>query len=303
MSFKAYITNKNRNSRTVHRKDREVKRYQHWLDWRGIDIKESRYDDVMSFIGWMQAQEMTIHQINRMMQAISDYYDYLELDNPAYKVRVRGFIQTTPGPQFSAEQLDEIYDCYEIDLGSWGYQFHSNKVILGLMIYQGLELSSLLHLRLQDVDLVKGRIFMRAHNTRQERFIPLKAHQILQLSEYIEKRPEIIAEWLRIRKYLTAEEKIITDRLFSPQCERYGRIHGQYKQLSKDVKTQALEKLGYTIRKLTHLRQSRYGVWIEEVGIRKAQYYAGLRSATSIERYKKKDLKGLKRAVKKYHPR
>ena len=171
------------------------------------------------------------------------------------------------------------------------------------MIYQGLELNSFFGIRLQDVDLVRGRIYIRAHSRRLERYIPLKAHQILQLSEYIEKRPEIIQEWLWKRKYLPEPQKKITNRLFSPQCERYSRLHEQHKRLSKDIRKQALDKLGYRIRKLTHLRQSRYGVWIEEVGVRKTQYYAGLRSVDSIERYKKRDLKGLKRAVKLYHAR
>ena len=57
-----------------------------------------------------------------------------------------------------------------------------------MMIYQGLELNSLFNLRVQDIDLVRGRIFMREHNTRQERYFALKVHQILNLANYINKR-------------------------------------------------------------------------------------------------------------------
>ena len=303
MSFKVYIEQLGRTPKTIDRKSKDANFYLEYLSDRGIDIKQSRYDDIMNFIGWMKANQRTVYQINRHLNAISDYYNYLEIENPAYKVRLRGVIYAVPSTQFTSSQLDQIYECYEPNLGSWGYFYYSDKLILSLIIYQGLELNSFYGIRIKDVDLVKGRIFIRAHNRREQRYIPLKAHQVYILHQYLENRAEIIQEWLILRKYLPEAEKQITDVLFSPQCEKYSRMHGQQKHLSKQIKKQVLEKLGLKVKKLTHLRQSRMCIWIEEVGVRKAQYYAGLKSVMSIERYKKKDLKGLKKAVQRWHPR
>lgn len=251
----------------------------------------------------MQTQLMSVHQINRTLQALSDYYVFNELDNLAFNLRIRGYTQKTIGTQFTAKQLDEIYQCYEIDLGSFGYQYHSDKIILGLIIYQGLELNSFFAIRINDVDFKNARIRIRAHNRRVQRYIPLEGHQILPLQEFLEIRNEIIDEWLWKRKYIAEEQKIITDRLFSPQCDHYPRMHQQYKRLSKEIKKQAAEKLGYEVRKLSHFRQSRICVWIKQFGLRKTQYLAGLKCIMSVERYQKKDLEGLKKAVEKWHPR
>jgi len=171
------------------------------------------------------------------------------------------------------------------------------------MIYQGLELNSFFMIRIKDVDLKRAVIRIRKHNGRNERYLPLLGHQILPLQELIAKRDEILEEWLWKRRYLTEEQKVTSDLLFSPQCDHYPRMHYQHKLLSKEIKHQTLEKLGLVVRKLTHFRQSRLCVWIKEHGLRKAQYLAGLRSVSSVERYQKKNLEGLKKAVEKWHPR
>lgn len=300
--FRKYIIEKGNTERLSYRKMKLAKQFEDWLSGIGIRLEQTRYEDLMDFVGWMQAEEMSVYQINRMMQALSDYYDYKEVNNVAYNIRIRGQVQKAVGKQFTSEELDQIYEHYEVNLGSWGYQYHSDKLILGLIIYQGLELNSFFGIRMKDVDFKRGRIYVRAHQQRLERYIPLAAHQIQPLQEYMNERSEIIEEWLWKRKYLSEADKVITDRLFSPQCERYPRMHEQMKRLSKEVKKQAKEKLGYEVRKLSHFRQSRICIWIEQYGLRKTQYLAGLRSVMSVERYKKKDLKGLKKAVKKYHP-
>ncbi len=299
--FKEYLIEKGLTTRSIHRKQREISHYLTWLEKQNIPITQSTYSDLMCFIGHWQDLDKSVHQINRCLQAISDFYQFLQIPDVAYRVRVRGIIQRAPGPQFTAEQLDLIYQHFT-PTPDHGYYHFSDKIILGMMIYQALELHSFLHIRIQGVDLDKGMLYVPAHSHRQARYIPLAAHQILPLHQYLQHRDQIIHTWKKRKHYLPAENKIISDKLFSPQCERYPRLHIQYKRLSKRVKQQAKEKLDLDILKLSQLRQSRISLWIPQYGLRKTQYLAGLKSVDSIERYQKLNLKNLKEQLQKHHP-
>jgi len=301
--FIEWLVSRGRTLPLAQRKAKLAQAYEECLADQGMSIMDSTYADLMDYVAYLQGKGYTVHMLNRALQALSDYYTYLDLDNVACSLRIRGAIQKQVSKQFTAEQLDEIYNCYEVNLGSWGYYYHTDRIVLGLIIYQGLELNSFFGIRIKDVDFRNARIRIRAHNGRMERYIPLEGHQIYELHEWLMKRKEVIDEWLWKRKYIPESKKQITDLLLSPQCDYYSRMHGQLKGLSKDIKRQASEKLGYEVRKLTHFRQSRICIWIKQYGLRKAQYLAGLRSVMSVERYKRKDLKGLKSAVEKWHPR
>lgn len=301
-NFKSYLIEKGLTQRSIKRKQREIIHYLEWVEDQGLLITQTTYQDLLRFIEKWQEEEKSVHQINRCLQAISDYYQYLGIEDIAYRVRVRGVIQKVPGPQFTAEQMDQIYDCFEV-MPDHGYYHYSDKILLGMMIYQGLELRNFLGIEISHLDLKKGVVYVSSHSRRLARYIPLEAHQIIPLHEFLEIRPSIIKEWLKQKHYLPKENKVMTDKLFSPQCEAYQRLHIQYKRLSKRVKRQTKEKLDLDIIKLSQLRQSRITHWIEVFGLRKAQYLAGLRSVQSVERYQKMNLKNLQEQVRKHHPR
>ncbi|HMQ82171.1 MAG TPA: hypothetical protein PKA00_04655 [Saprospiraceae bacterium] len=56
------------------------------------------------------------------------------------------------------------------------------------------------------------------------------------------------------------------------------------------------------IIKLNQLRQSRIAAWVEQYGLRKAQYLSGLRRIQSVERYRRAELEDLQRQVGRHHP-
>ena len=63
------------------------------------------------------------------------------------------------------------------------------------------------------------------------------------------------------------------------------------------LKTENIE-----IKSLSHLRQSRYAIWLKQYGLRQSQYLAGFKNTSSIVKYGKIDLEDLKSAIEKYHP-
>ncbi len=64
-----------------------------WLEWLPVKVEESTYKDLMDYIGHLQKQGKNPAQINRILQAISHYYECHELKNVAIGTRVKGMIQ------------------------------------------------------------------------------------------------------------------------------------------------------------------------------------------------------------------
>ena len=259
-----------------------------WLEWLPKKAEESNYKDLMDYIGLLQEQGKNPSQINRILQAISHYYECHEIKNVAIATRVKGMMQKAKLPVFTETQLDDIYEHFSPKHGK-GYHHYSDKLVLGLMIYQALEIGDFLTLEIKDVDLEKGKIYIPARGHRKSRTLDLQAHQILQLYHYL---------YVDRPKYCQQA----SEKLLCPQGNNYNDFHWQYKKLSKQVKLQTKKKLDKEVIKLTQFRQSRITIWIRKYGLRKAQYMAGFRRVLSIERYRDPNLENLKAQVKKYHP-
>ena len=259
-----------------------------WLEWLPKKVEESNYKDLMDYIGHLQEQGKNPAQINRILQAISHYYECHELKNVAIGTRIKGVVQKAKVAVFTEKELDEMYEEF-IPKSDKGYYHLSDKLVLGLMIYQGLEVGDFMRIETKDVDLEKGKIYIPSRGHRKSRSLDLQAHQILQLYHYLfVDRPKYCNE--------------ASEKLLSPQGDDYNNFHWQYKKLSKEVKRQIKEKLDKEVIKLSQFRQSRITIWIRKYGLRKAQYMAGFRRVLSIERYQDPNLENLKAQVKKYHP-
>lgn len=254
-----------------------------WLDWLGIEVEDSSYKNLMDYIGYLQEAGKSVSQINKRLQAISAYYDYRELPNIALRTRVKGGIEKASSKPFSAEELDLIYELYESK--SRNYFKNSDQLILGLIIYQGIELGDLMNVELKDVDLKNGKIYIPERNRRLSRSLKLESKQILPIYNYIE------------HYRITEGEKLL-----SPQGNDYHQLHWQFKKLSKSVKQQVRKNLNLELDKLSQLRQSRIIIWVKEEGLRQAQYKAGFRRVLSAERYRKADLSDLKKQLRVHHP-
>ncbi|MBS9463280.1 tyrosine-type recombinase/integrase [Flagellimonas sp. 389] len=265
-----------------------VNTYAEWLKHRGLDIQTATYKDLMDHVGYLQKQGKGIHRVNHALRSISHHYEFKGWENIAQTTRMRGVPRTQPQGLLSEEDLQELYESYFPEPHKNNYHY-TDKLILGLLIYQALDMSEFMKIELQDVQLEKGTIYIRSGRQKKERYIPLKANQVLSLDRYI-------------REASPKSADRTSDRLFSPQADNYNLLHWQFKQLSKKVKAHGKEEMDIHIHKLGQLRQSRIAIWVREEGLRKAQYLAGFRNVSSAERYQRADLSDLKKQVDRYHP-
>ena len=190
------------------------------------------------------------------------------------------------------EELSSIYNNYNEPLQK-GYFRYTNRLLLGLMIYQGLDKPEIYRLELQDIDLEKGTMYIAAGSRRKNsRIVSLQAHQILPLHEYITK-------YRVISHPLQTGNPIESMKLFSPNCDKEHRLNDQLKILITTIKSQNPE---INILRLSQLRQSRIGIWITQHGLRKAQYLSGYKAINAVERYKGMDMQDLTKQIEMFHP-
>ena len=278
--FKAYLEQQEIVEKNI---TRMVNLLKAWLEWLPVAVEDSTYKHLLDYIGHLQKEDKSTHHINRALQTISHYYQFKDLPNVALTTRVKGSVQKANIKPLTAEELDQIYEVFES--GSSNYFKESDKLILGLMIYQGLEMGDFMTVELKDIDLEKGTIYIPERGHRRSRTIKLESKQILP-----------------IHSYILQHRNQDSEKFLSPQADDYHQLHWQFKKLSKHLKKEAKEKLNIHIEKLNHLRQSRVSIWVKNEGLRKGQYLAGFRRVLSAERYRKADLTDLKEQIKKHHP-
>jgi integrase/recombinase XerD len=288
-AFRAYlIANGITPGMYINRMCNLLSNYLEWLKVNNLSVETAGYEHLLNFIGYLQKTGKSKFHINRTLQTISHYYRFQQLPDIANTTRLRGVPRTQPQNLLSEEELDKIYEAYEPQADK-GYYYHSDKLILGMILYQALDMREFLKIELKDLQLEKGQLYVGESRQKRSRVIPLKANQVLSIHSFI----------LQVRPILIKAE---SDKLFAPQADNYSLLHWQFKQLSKKVKQQVKEKLEIDIHKLSQLRHSRIALWTKDEGLRKTQYLAGFRRVSSAERYQQANLEDLKKQVQLHHP-
>ncbi len=272
-----------------------------WLQLNKLTVKTIKYNQLLNYIGHLQNQEKSKTSINTTLRAIEHYYHFLDaqrllnssteaIQNIALNVRLRGVAQEQI-ILLTEEELQEIYTNYQ-DKTKHGYFKYSNKLLLGLMIFQALDKQDLMNLELEDLDLKKGIIKVPGGVRRKNsRTVKLEANQIIPFHDYITDFRGIG----RNNKPNTEQ----SEKLFNPNCNKEQRLHEQLKVLVKTIKEQ---NPTINIKRLTQLKQSRIGIWIDLFGLRKTQYLSGYKNVGNIEKYRNKDMKNLSKQIEMFHP-
>ncbi len=103
---------------------------------------------MLNYVGCLQTRKYKKISINIILKHLEHYYKYKDLDNPALGLRLIGQVESRPN-LFSNEDLDKIYNIYKSkEVGTYR---DTDKLILGLIIYQALDIQSILNLKKEDL--------------------------------------------------------------------------------------------------------------------------------------------------------
>lgn len=264
------------------------------LLWKNLCSRKQNFDKINTAallkIVELQQKKYALITVNNQLKTVEQYFEYLQLvenrkDHPLKNFRIK----TQKRPLITGFLTEEELRILEEDFRKRKYkkgQFSlfgkRNQIILGLIIYQGLNTGSLRELKVKDIDLEKGiiRVPEATENRLKERVLPLEASQILELYKYI---TETRAELLQISKTVKETEKLF----ITSENTRFSSITSE---IRKQINIESLQLI----------RNSRINLWLKQYNLREVQYKAGFRYLRSLEYFNQTELENLKQEIEKY---
>ncbi len=264
------------------------------LLWKNLCSRKQSFDkistaELLKIVELLQKKYALI-TVNNQIRSIEQYFEYLQLtgkrkDHPLNNFRIKTPKRPLITGFLTEEELQDIEKNFRekrYKKGQFSLFGKRNQVILGLIIYQGLNTGSLRELKVKDIDLEKGiiRVPEATENRLKERVLPLEASQILELYKYItETRPEL----LQISKTVQETEKLF---ILSENT--------RFSSITSEIRKQI------NIESLQLIRNSRINLWLKQYNLREVQYKAGFRYLRSLEYFNQTELENLKQEIEKY---
>jgi len=293
--FTEYLTIKGYSPKTRNSIVNTVKRFALWSNTEGIELENISYNDILAYMSLCNKQGNKQITIACTVNCIKHYYDYLIsekaiIENPCSNVDIQGIKRRTLYNTFAPEELDAIYKAFISSAPPNGICSHlthkRNKVIAGLLIYQGLRTEEIANLKTADVNMREGRIFIAGGRRTNERELPFEAHQVFDVIDYINET----------RKILLMVTNKNTDALFI-SIGSGDKVNNAINKMLENLKKQHPK-----IKDAKHLRTSVITNWLKQHNIRKVQQLAGHRYVSSTEAYQVNNMDELKEDINRFHP-
>ena len=274
-----------------------------YLRERSLSETQVRRTDVYGYINHCKADGNSPKLINRKIATVRKYYSYLRRkgiveNNPADGLFLRTGKRTIPTGMLSVIELQHLYDGYQvIDLRT-----SRNKVILSLLVSQGVTTDDIRRLEPADIALREGKIQIRGSCHEGGRTLKLETYQILQLQEYILITRPAILESIKKKNFTPGR------KAGNPDLEKLSRQLLISMNGSEDIKNsllhlvKALKQINPKVRSCSHIRQSVITLWLKRYDLRTVQYMSGHKWISSTERYQVDYLEDLKESINKCHP-
>jgi site-specific recombinase XerD len=308
--FSEWLTIKGYSSKTVESFSRVAIRFMQWLEKQdlpagrhGIEPEQVSYNDILAYIHYCKNKGHKQRTVQISINVLKHFYtrllqeEYIA-DNPVSNVLIKGIRRTTLHKTLTTEELEHIYKSYNTEKINYKPgmkvppQYNNelarkrNKIILGLIIYQGIRTEELARLELQDLQLREGKITIQGSKRTEGRTMKLESHQMYDLTEYVH----------NIRKQIVEVTQKNTTKLFISVGQSLNFNSIMYK-LVKVLKMQHPQ-----LKDIKQIRTSVIVNWLKIYNLRKTQYLAGHRYVSSTEKYQINNIEALQDEVKKYHP-
>ena len=271
----------------------------------GDKADSASYSDIVDHIGYLRSRKLHPKSLTNHLQGIKVYFRYLvaigkRSDHPCETLYLKDQINRAIHVEdlYTKEELNELYNTFESapDKRSWAVKSEvakaRDKIILGLLIYQGLTTKEIIQLKLSDIDMQECTVRIReeklpGRRSNKGRILALKSKQILLIHDYLKVHRKVL--W-KIPKPSKRTDYFILNE------------HGL--QLWNSYLNRMLREATDDKYKPLKIRQSVIAHLLKENhDIRVVQEFAGHRNAGSTEAYQRTGLEELKTNIERLHPR
>jgi len=283
MNFTRYLEQNKYSKATVHTYCKSIRHFLGWLKQEDIQAGEFTYTELLDFMRCCNQQGISKRTVHNILCIIRHYCNYLisegkRNDNPAAGVFIKGLVRKLPTNLLTIEEMEELFKQYSIQL----HVDSGKKIMLGLMIYQGLNVGELMRLQSHHIKIKDGKVFIKATKRTNERLLDLKAIQITELQNY-----------LNANKF--KEGGLFIEQIKKEVSER--NINNRIKYMFDQLK-----KLNPKVINAKQIRSSVITEWLRKNNLRQVQYMAGHKYVSSTQRYQVNSLDDLQNELKEHHP-
>ena len=293
--FDKYLRSKKFAVETIKQNKNYAGVYLEWLDKNNKQAEQIEYKEFTDFIFHLKSKKST-NLTKRIILAVRHYYESLGIENnPASGIQIRGKRKSILNDIIPYGDLIELYNSYE----TLSDRTKRNKVILGILIYQGITTGELQKLESQNIKLKEGKIYIPGHGKSNSRKMDLDSVQLLELQEYLLViRPRMLRNIRASRSGRKPKEisQEIYDRLFFSENGNADIKQSLYHMF------RAIKKKNPRISSAKIIRSTVIAEWLKTKDIRIVQYMAGHRWVSSTERYDVANMRELKESLRKHHP-
>lgn len=251
---------------------------------------EYGYSDLLDYVGLLRKRYSNGKSVSRILSSIKVYYNYLcsvgvRSDNPSKSLRLRDVISRDVQLQdlFSSEELSRL-----LVVKPERYQGLSNrnKVLLSLLIYQGLKPIEIVSLECLDIDMERGIVVVKGSSKSNERSLLLRENQRIYLKKYIESERKDLLGVIENSKLLIGSRGLsLSESEISRHISRHYNIYLPRRVTALSIRQSVISNL---------LK--------EEHDLRLVQVFAGHKNPSATERYKQSNVAALQQALSVHHP-
>lgn len=297
VEYKIYLEKEKYAQSTIESYDKAKSRFIEWCTRQNTNPIEIDYKTCLKYIKHLTrpvrrgGKGNSKKTVNHKLGSLKAYFNYLvhenyRAENPIESTTVKGVVKTIHHSTLESEELEDLYYSYESDNVTDRYQkltAKRSKIIVGFIVYQGLNTTDLANLEIENVHLNKGKIYVPSTKRSNARELDLKPWQFMEVLNYInEVRPELQH---KIDNY--------TEQFF-PTNTRFTVITSQI--------IKKLKRTNHKVKNVNQLRASVITNWLKQHNLRKVQYLSGHRYISSTERYLQDDLENLQEIINNFHP-
>lgn len=289
--FNDYLKEQGYSETTVKVYQDAIQVFLKWCNRNHITASQIGYEQCLKFIKYLTRKGTTKKTINHRLRTVKIYFNYLidqacRVDNPIEDVNIKGVKRTVNYNLLEADELEDLYYSFETDNYQEEYHKYTKKrakLIIGLLVYQGVTTTDLGNLKIEHLQLSKGKIYIPSTKRSNDRELELKPWQIMEFLEYVNE----------VRPMLQKRMQNYSEQLF-PINTRFNIITHQI--------AKKLKKYNQKFNDVKQIRASVITNWLGQYNLRKVQYLAGHRYVSSTERYLQDDLENLHEIVNNFHP-
>lgn len=255
---------------------------------------KATYKNILEYIGYLRQSKLSPRSIHNYLHVVKAYYNWLtetnqRTDHPCKRLNLKDRINKSIAIEslYSMETLENLLQSHQSKNKTLQKR---DECVISLLIYQALTVQEISDLELNNLNLDKGTIYIKAGRSNRSRTLSLKSQQIMTFYQYINtdrlqllKKNKQATESNKKRLILSYTGKPILSMNITDILNP--RRQNKPKLLPLKIRQSVLAQL---------LKQNH--------DVRIVQVFAGHRKAASTEEYKQTGLEELKTAVNKYHP-